>query len=90
LKPHEAQQRVGEACKLRMDLLNMKTKSLHRLQEPINEIKGIDDKILDVDIHIGRLYHVVENSMARMPSRKERTIIVEWGLYCHCYYYFFF
>jgi hypothetical protein len=68
-----------------MEYLNMKAKSLHCLQELINEIKWINDKISDVDIHIGRLYHIVENSMAGMPSifaRRERTIIVEGGLYC--------
>jgi len=71
----------------------MKTKSLHRLQELIDEVKWIDDKISDVDVHISRLYHVVENSMAGMPSifaHKERTIIVEGGPYCYCYYHYYF
>jgi hypothetical protein len=68
-----------------MEYLDMKTESLHRLQELIDKVKWIDDKISDVDVHISRLYHVVENSMAGMPSifaRKERTIIVEGGPYC--------
>ncbi len=92
MKPDEAQQQVGDACKLRMEYLDMKAKALHRLQELINEVKWIDDKISDVDVHIGGLYHVVENSMAGMPSifaRRERTIIVEGGLYCHYYYYYY-
>ena len=93
MKPDEAQQQVGDACKLWMEYLDMKAKALHHLQELIDEVKWIDDKISDVDVHIGGLYHVVENLMARMPSifaRRERTIIVEGGLYCHCHYYYFF
>ncbi len=91
-KPDEAQQRVGDACKLRMEYLDMKAKSLCRLQELIDEVKWIDGKITDVDIHIGGLYHVVENSRAGMPlifARRERTIIVEGGMYCYCHYLFF-
>ena len=71
--------------------LNMKAKSPHRLQQLIDEVKWIDDKILEVDIHIGSLYHVVENAMAGMPpifTRRERTIIVEGGMYCHYHYYY--
>ena len=52
LKPHEAQERVGDACKLRMEYLYMKTKSLHCQQELIDKVKWIDDKISDVDVHI--------------------------------------
>jgi len=73
--------------------INMKTKSLHCLQELIDEVKWIDDKISNVDFHISRLYHIVENTMAEMPSIfacKERTIIVEGGPYCYCYYHYYF
>ena len=69
-----------------MEYLDMKAKYLHRLQELLNDVKRIDDKISKVDIHIGGLYHVVENSMAGMPAifaRRERTIIVEGGTYWH-------
>lgn len=62
----------------------MKAQTVRRLQEVFDEIKRIDDKISDVDIHIGGLHHVVEDFMAGMPpifARRERTIIVEGGMY---------
>jgi hypothetical protein len=89
-QPDEAQQQVGDACKLRTEYLDMKAKSLHRLQELLDEVKWIDGKISEVDIHIGRLYHVIKSSMAGMPAifaRRERTIVIDGGTYHHCCYY---
>ena len=74
-----------------MEYIDMKAKYLHRLQELLNDVKRIDAKISEVDIHIGGLYHVVEKSMAGMPAifaRRERTIIVEGGMYRHRHYYY--
>jgi len=64
----------------------MKTASLRWLQVLINEIKLIDDKIQEMDTHIGQLYQVVERSNPGMPHilvRRERTIVIEGCTYCN-------
>jgi hypothetical protein len=74
-----------------MEYLDMKSISLRRLQELIDEIKLIDNKISEVDTHIGRLYQVVDKSRHGMPpllARRERTIVVEGCTYCELNYYF--
>ena len=59
----------------------MKADSLCHLQELLNEIKWIDDKISEVDIHIGRIYHVVDSSGFDIPppivAHKEHTVVVQ-------------
>jgi hypothetical protein len=59
----------------------MKAESLRRLQELLNEVKWIDDKISEVDIHIGRIYHVVDSSGFEIPpptvTRREHTVVIE-------------
>jgi G:T-mismatch repair DNA endonuclease (very short patch repair protein) len=62
----------------------MKANSLRSLQGIISEVKRIDDKISEVDIHIGGLYQFIDKSRHGMPpilARKERTIIVEGCTY---------
>jgi hypothetical protein len=81
-KPDEAQQLVRDACKLRTEYLDMKATSLHHLQVLIDEVKWIDDKISEVDIHIGQLYQVVHTGMPPIFARRERTIIIEGCMYC--------
>jgi hypothetical protein len=59
----------------------MKAVSLCCLQELLNKIKWISDKILEVKIHIGRIYHVVDSSGFEIPllivAHKEYTVVVE-------------
>ena len=59
----------------------MKAESLRHLQELLDEVKWIDDKISKVDIHIGRIYHVVDSSRFEIPppviAHREHTVIVE-------------
>ena len=46
----------------------MKSDTLYHLQELLDKIKWIDKKILKVDIHIGRIYHVINRSgLAILP-----------------------
>jgi hypothetical protein len=45
----------------------MKADTLYRLQELLDKVKWIDKKILDVDIHIGRIYHVIDRSGLAIP-----------------------
>jgi hypothetical protein len=63
----------------------MKADSLRRLQELLDEVKWIDDKISEVDIHIGRIYHVVDSSGFEIPppvvARREHTVVVEGSAY---------
>ena len=77
----EAQHLIGSACNLRVKYQEMKADSLHRLQKLLDEVKWIDDKISEVDIHIGRIYHVVDCSGYGIPpptvALKDHTIIVE-------------
>lgn len=80
---HEAHQLIGKACKLRVEYQEKKADSLRRLQELLDEVKQIDDKILEVDIHIGRIYHVVDSSGFEIPpptiARREHTVVVDGG-----------
>jgi hypothetical protein len=80
---HEAHQLIGKACKLRVEYQEKKADSLRRLQELLDEVKWIDDKILEVDIHIGRIYHVVDSSGFEIPppniARREHTVVIEGG-----------
>ena len=59
----------------------MKANSLCHLQELLNKIKWIVDKILEVDMHIGRIYHVADSSGFKIPppivAHKEHTVIIE-------------
>jgi hypothetical protein len=59
----------------------MKADSLRRLQKLLDKIKWIDDKISEVDIHIGRIYHVVDSSGFDIPppivAHKEHTVVVQ-------------
>jgi hypothetical protein len=59
----------------------MKADSLRHLQKLLDKIKWIDDKILEVDIHIGRIYHVVDSSGFDIPppivAHKEHTVVVQ-------------
>jgi hypothetical protein len=64
---YEAHQLIGKACKLRQEYQEKKADSLLRLQELLDEVKWIDAKILEVDIHIGRIYHVVDSSGFEIP-----------------------
>ena len=61
----------------------MKSDTLYRLQQLLDRVKWIDDKILEVDIHIGRIHHVIEKSDLSIPppvvARKESTVMVEGG-----------
>ena len=78
---HEARQLIGKACKLHVEYQEMKAESLRRLHELLDEVKRIDDKISEVDIHIGRIYHVVDSSGFEIPppvvAHREHTVIVE-------------
>ena len=78
---HEAHQLIGKACKLRVEYQEMKAESLCHFQELLNEVKWIDDKIFEVDIHIGRIYHVVDSSgfeiLPPVVAHREHTVIVE-------------
>jgi hypothetical protein len=46
----------------------MRAESVSRLQELLNKVKWIDDTILEVDIHMGRIFHVIEKSAVSVPS----------------------
>ena len=78
---HEARQLIGKACKLHVEYQEMKAESLRRLQELLKEVKWIDDKISEVDIHICRIYHIVDSSRFEIPppvvAHREHTVIVE-------------
>jgi hypothetical protein len=80
----EAHQLIGKACELRVEYQEKKADSLRRLQELLNEVKWIDDKILEVDIHIGKIYHVVGSSGFEIPppviTRRELKVVVEGGM----------
>jgi len=47
------------------------------------KVKWIDDKILEVDIHLGRVFHVIEKSVISVPPpvvvKKAKRVIVEGG-----------
>jgi hypothetical protein len=59
----------------------MKANSLRCLQKLLDKIKWIDDKISEVDIHIGRIYHVVDSSGFNIPqpivAHKEHTVVIQ-------------
>lgn len=61
----------------------MKADSLYHLQKLVDKVKWIDNNILEVDIHIGRIYHVVNRSGFAIPpptvARKENTIVIHEG-----------
>ena len=64
--------------KLRTEYEGMKVESLSRLQELLNKVKWIDDKILEVNIHISKIFHVIEKSVLHiLPPvvvRKEKRL----------------
>ena len=70
----------------------MKAESLRNLQEIINKVQWIDDKISEVDIHIGKLYHVVDKSGIEAPApfvdRKKRTVVIEGREYYYYHYHY--
>ena len=45
----------------------MKVQSLRRLRQLLDEVQWIDDKILEVDIHIGRLYYAIDKAGFEAP-----------------------
>lgn len=80
--PQEAQEVLENIRKLRTEYEEMKVESLSRLQELLDKVKWIDDKILEVDIHIGKILHVIEKSVLHVPPpvvRKEKKVIIEGG-----------
>ena len=88
---HEAHQLIGKACKLRVEYQEKKADSLRRLQLLLDEVKWIDDKILEVDIHIGRIYHVVDSSGFEIPppivAHREHTVVVDGGMWPYHHHY---
>ncbi len=78
---HEAQQLILRASELRTTYLTKKADSLYRLQKLLDEVKWIDNKILEVDIHMGRIYHVVDRSGFGIPppvvARQTGQFVVE-------------
>jgi hypothetical protein len=88
----DAQQLIGSACKLHVEYQEMKVASLQHLQKLLEEVKWINNKLLEVDIHIGQIYHVVNSSGYGIPppevARKEHTIIIEGceSLFAHYHY----
>lgn len=66
-----------------MEYEEKKAASLCRLQELLNEVKQFDDKILEVDIQIGKIYHIVDRSGFEIPpptvKRRENTVVVDGG-----------
>jgi hypothetical protein len=88
--PQEAQEHIQSAHNLRIQYQDMKAESLCRLQKLIDYVKWIDDKILEVDIRIGRISHVADESGVGFPpivTRKERVVTIDHGEY-HCYRYY--
>jgi hypothetical protein len=81
----EAHLLIGKACKLRVEYQEKKAASLRRLQALLDEVKWFDDKILEVDVHIGKIYHVVDSSGFEIPppivAHREHTVVVEGGMY---------
>jgi hypothetical protein len=81
--PQEAQELLENVHGLRTEYEGMKAESLSRLQELVHRVKWIDDKILEVDIHIGKIFHVIEKSVLSVPPpvvvKKEKKVIVEGG-----------
>jgi hypothetical protein len=81
----EAQQLIENACNLRVGYQEMKVEYLRRLQILLDEISRIDNKILEVDIHIGKIYHLVDRSGLGLPApvvaSKERTVVIEGSEY---------
>jgi hypothetical protein len=73
--PQEAQELLENAHKLRIEYEGMKAESLSRLQELIEKVGWIDGKLLEVDIHIGKIFHVIEKSAVSVP----RPIVVQKG-----------
>jgi hypothetical protein len=66
-----------------MEYEGMRVESLSRLRELLDKVKWIDDKILEVDIHLGRVSHVIEKSVINVPPpvvvKKAKRVIVEGG-----------
>lgn len=74
----EANQHIGTACKLRSEYQQKRAHSLRRLQQVLDEVKWIDDKISEVDIHIADIYYVVDNSgLETILASKEHVTVVE-------------
>lgn len=55
----------------------MRADSLHRLQELLDEVKRIDDKILGVDIRIDKIFHVSEEFGISVPRSTKHRVVVE-------------
>lgn len=62
----------------------MKVESLTHLQELINKVEWINSKILEVDIYIGKIIHVIEKSALSVPLptvvKKDKKVIIEGGV----------
>jgi len=79
--PQDAQEHLENIHKLHTEYEGMKAESLSCLQELVDRVKWIDDKILEVDIHIGKIFHVIEKSVPSVQPpvvvKKEKKVIVE-------------
>lgn len=68
---------------MRVEYQEKKADSLRRLQEVLDEVKWIDDKILEVDIRIGTIYHIVDSSGFEIPppiiAHREHAVVVDGG-----------
>lgn len=82
--PQDANEVLEDIYKLRTEYEGMKAESLSRLQELIDRLKWIDDKMLEVDIHTGKIFHVIEKSILSVPPptvvKREKKVIVEGGM----------
>jgi hypothetical protein len=82
--PQEAKEVLEDIHKLRTEYEGMKAESLSCLQELIDKVKWIDDKMLEVDIHIGKIFHVIERSILSVPPpavlKREKKVVVEGGM----------
>ena len=77
-----AEEALDDIHKLRTEYEGKKVESLGHLQELINKLKWIDNKMLEVDIHIGKILHVIEKSVLSVPpppslKKKKRLSLKE-------------
>lgn len=82
--PQEAREVLENIDKLRTEYEQMKVESLSRLQELIDKLQWIDNKLLEVDIHVGKVFHVIKKSLLTVPPpavvKKEKKVIVKGGV----------